>query len=532
MLNSLENENKLLREENEKLKQQLKISEYALIQKDRYYQQILDSVKVNIYWKDFKGRYLGTNQSNLKTTRFERIEDIIGKTDDELYLNKSFGEDIVKNDSKVLQSGRSIVFEEVNKLGDKEVIYLSTKSPLKNEFDEIIGLVGVSVDITKNKKLALLSQNQQLQFQQILDSIDVNIYWKDMKGRFLGINKKQLSVFKGLSYKDVVGKLSSEIAQSEKFAENIYKNDLQVIKSGKSISFEEEYIVDGKNEGIYFSTKSPLKDKSGKIVGLVGIGVDITDRKQMQNKIEEQNKELKKKDVIKTQFIENFSHDVKVPINALVGRTQLLKLIGQKEKNEKLIEVATDTENSAMVLDILFKQMQNIIIHEQFDTKIYNTTFNLFSLIDKEIEIAKASISSNKKINIHLSVSEDLSIDVYTDHYKLSQIIRNLLSNAIKYTDEGNIDIQTEIIEENSKQVIFNFKVSDTGIGIHKAHQDNIFELFNRANITSHNNNRHGMGIGLYIVKNNVDLLGGNINFESHVGQGSRFLIEIPLCKI
>ena len=183
----------------------------------------------------------------------------------------------------------------------------------------------------------------------------------------------------------------------------------------KTLEIEEEFITSNNRVTTNLSRKSPLIDEQGKACGIIGISVDITDRKELEEEIKHKNEELKKKDAIKTQFIENFSHDVKVPINALVGRTQLLKLIGQKEKNEKFIEVATDAENSAMVLNTLFKQMQNIIVHEQFDNKIYSTTFNLFSLVNEEIEIAKASIPSNKKINIHLSVSkeDELSIRVF-----------------------------------------------------------------------------------------------------------------------
>ncbi len=391
-------------------------------------------------------------------------------------------------------------------------------------------LITLEKEIAKKNEQLLEYQKKINEYDYILDQIPANIFWKDKNLKYLGCNEPVIFSL-GLNSKlDIINKDDSNEKLPWSHQSDVLKtNDLKVMSSGESIEFEETLNF---ANGIqtYLNIKTPLKDINGKIYGVIGVAIDITDRKELEEEVKHKNEELRQKDLIKTQFIENFSHDVKIPINALVGRTQLLKLIGQKEKNEKLIEVATDTENSAMVLDALFKQMQNIIIHEQFDNKIYNTTFNLFNLIDKEIEIIKASVPNYKSINIDFYPKEDeLSIRVNTDYYKLSQIIRNLLSNAIKYTDEGNIDIQTEIIEENSKQVIFNFKVSDTGIGIDKAYQDNIFELFNRAGITSHDSNRHGMGIGLYIVKNNINILGGSVSFESYLGQGSKFFINIPL---
>ena len=150
-------------------------------------------------------------------------------------------------------------------------------------------------------------------------------------------------------------------------------------------------------------------------------------------------------------------------------------------------------------------------------------------LVEKEFEIAESSISPDKRITIDLTTNKDLDVKICSDNYKLSQVMRNLLSNAVKYTDDGNINIKAEVIEKRSNQVSFKFTVSDTGIGIDKLYQKNIFEKFNRGSITSHNNNRHGMGVGLHIVKDNVEILGGDIDFESHLGQGSRFWVEISL---
>ena len=394
-------------------------------------------------------------------------------------------------------------------------------------------IIKLEKEIAKKDEQLLEYQKKINEYDYILDQIETSIYWKDKEGKLLGCNDYVVKISGKRSKNEIIGKNDSNIDFAwSKEAVDIQANDKEVMQGRKTLKFDESFVTANYGLRIYISKKSPLINAQNKVYGVVGIGLDITERIEMENKIEQQNKELNKKDEIKTEFIENFSHDVKVPINALVGRTQLLKLIGQKEKNEKFIEVATDTENSAMVLDTLFKQMRNIIIHEQFDNKIYSTNFNLSNLIEKEIEIAKASIPTNKKIDIHFVAPENLSIDINSDHYKLSQIVRNLLSNAIKYTDEGNIDLETEVIKKNYDQITFKFTVSDTGIGIDEAFQDNIFELFNRANITSHNNNRHGMGIGLYIVKNNINLLGGNINFESYVGQGSRFSIEIPLHKV
>lgn len=372
-------------------------------------------------------------------------------------------------------------------------------------------------------------KNNVNNFQQAINCLETNIYWKDRDGYYLGCNNKIIELSGVTSIADVIGKTDYELSPRD-IADKLVLNDKLVMNEKRSISKEEQLRLPS-GEIIYLlSKKSPLIDSKGEVIGIIGASIDITEVKLLQDKVNEQNEIIRIKDSLKTQFIENFSHDVKIPINALIGRTQLLKLLGIKENNQKMIRAADAAENSAMVLDALFVQMQNVMIHEEFGKEIYNTEFNLHSLIKKEIEIAEASLLSYKNVYINSIVSDDLSIQVNTDHYKLSQILRNILSNAIKYTDEGNINIKAEATESDDK-VFFQFKVSDTGIGIDETYKKNIFEKFNRANITSSNNNRHGMGVGLYIVKNNLNILGGSINFESSIGQGSTFNVEIPLNK-
>jgi len=367
-------------------------------------------------------------------------------------------------------------------------------------------------------------QKEIFMLRKILDTIDANIYWKDINGKYLGMNKNNVEALQINNIEKAIGKTEIDLLDDTAIAKSVLENDLKVIKNKATKVYEEQYPMKNYKMGFCLSTKSVLIDNQNEIIGLVGVSVDITDRKKLEE-------EVKQKDALKTQFIENFSHDIKVPINALVGRTQLLKLIGYRAKNEDLIEAAEGTENSAMVLDTLFTQMKDIVVHEQFEKKPYNTRFNLLDIIKSEIDVAKGSILPNKKIDFNFSLSDDLSIEVNSDNCKLSQIIRNLLSNAVKYTDEGSINIDAEIVKQTDNQIDFKFTVTDTGIGINQDYQESIFEKFNRADITSHDHNRHGMGVGLYIIKNNLNMLGGNINFESHPGQGSKFTIEVALDK-
>ncbi|APC90770.1 MULTISPECIES: PAS domain-containing protein [Francisella] len=289
----------------EKLEQEVKILK-----------QIIDSIDANIYWKDNNGTILGINKANIKVLGLKTKSDAIGKKDTELNTGEVHREEIFKNDLKVLESKESHTFDEMYKIGDKNIYFLSRKSCLTDENGNVIGLVGVSMNISeqkklqhelekKNKEIKRLSDNQKSSFQQIIDSIDANIYWKDLEGRFLGMNKKNLSLLgPGLTNEDIIGKFSSDFETSKNFNEEIYKNDLYVIKNNKTIVFEEEYISENGEKDTYLATKSCLKNDDGEVIGLVGISVDITKQKKLQHELEKKNNELKEKDKKRSEAAE------------------------------------------------------------------------------------------------------------------------------------------------------------------------------------------------------------------------------------
>ena len=379
------------------------------------------------------------------------------------------------------------------------------------------------------QKETLEYKNKIHEYNFILDEIPANIFLKDQDGKYMYCNKTVLSSL-GLDSKEDILYLNDSNNRLPWYhqAEIIKRNDFKIMSSDKPIEIEETLNF---ANGIqtYLNIKKPIKNVSGEIYGILGIALNITDRKKMQKKIENQNEELKKKDEIKKEFIEDFSHDIKVPINALVGRTQLLKILGARSRDDKFIKVADDIERSCMALDTLFMQMRQIVMHEQFDNEKHYSEFNILQLVKQEFEIAESSILPEKFVVVDLTTNKDLDIRVRSDSYKLSQIIRNLLSNAVKYTDNGNINVKGLATKISDDNIYFEFSVVDTGIGIDDLYKNYIFEKFNRGGITSHLDNKQGMGVGLHIVKNNVNILGGELDFKSVVGRGSEFWVGVTL---
>ncbi|OIN84955.1 PAS domain-containing sensor histidine kinase [Francisella sp. TX07-6608] len=374
------------------------------------------------------------------------------------------------------------------------------------------------------KKLKIEKLENQIQLlQQVIDSIDANIYWKSVDGKFLGMNKKNLALIdSGLKHEDIIGKGGFDFDSSKQYEDKIHENDLEVIKSQKTLVVEEEYISTKKNKNsILLSTKSCLFNEKKEVIGLVGVSLDITKMKVLENQIKAQNE-------VKKHFIQNLTYNIQAPLKSLIKRIELLELINEEFGDKKISKIAKDIKKSSHVLENIYIQMREILNFQISHPKTsYNTVFRLDALIQNELEIAESLLKLDNNVNIHFVKHDNLCIEVYSDYYKLSQILRNLLSNAIKYTDRGNIWINTKINKINN---IINFKLSivDTGIGICENNLNNIFNLFNKDQVIL-NQNYYGIGIGLYIVKNNLNILNGKIQVESVLGQGSSFTIKIPL---
>jgi signal transduction histidine kinase/CheY-like chemotaxis protein len=232
-----------------------------------------------------------------------------------------------------------------------------------------------------------------------------------------------------------------------------------------------------------------------------------------------ENAKAKKSDHLKSAFLANMSHEIRTPMNGIIGFSQLLKKPGlSKEKQDKYVNTIIDSANHLLtivndILDISKIETGQIEIVSQ-PTNINELLLSLIEHYTLKAEEKGITI----KLNCELKENEYV---ILTDKPKLKQILNNLISNAIKFTSEGHI-----IVGCNSNKDSINFFVEDTGIGVPKEFQREIFERFRQVETTT-TRNFGGTGLGLAISKNLVELLGGKLWLESEIGKGSIFRFAI-----
>ncbi|MBT6563537.1 MAG: PAS domain-containing protein, partial [Candidatus Scalindua sp.] len=240
-------------------------------------QQLLDAVIQNnaniIYVKDKNGKYLLINKEYEKTMGVRR-HNVIGKTDVELY-EKDFAEQIRTNDLKVLNTRKQVRVEE--SVGAST--FLSVKFPLFDSQGEITGFCGMSTDITEQKQMQDNLKNNQQLLEAVVQNSGSVIYVKDKNGKYILLNREFENAV-NVKRADVIGKNDREIYPKE-IAEVIIKNDKEVMSSAKSVRSEES--PDSKT--MFLSIKFPIMDSHGRVDGVGGISTDITDQKNLQNKL-------------------------------------------------------------------------------------------------------------------------------------------------------------------------------------------------------------------------------------------------------
>ncbi|WP_372650323.1 ATP-binding protein [Draconibacterium sp.] len=227
----------------------------------------------------------------------------------------------------------------------------------------------------------------------------------------------------------------------------------------------------------------------------------------------------------KELFVATVSHEMRTPVNAIYGLSEQLL---QKQYDDKTQEDLRVIFDSTKHLAELVNDTFDFSRLEKQNIQLIPVHFSLKDLLHKiELYNKPSAQAKNISFTIENNVVKDLVL--FGDEGRLKQILNNLLTNALKFTDEGEVKLVVTA-EERKKQIQLNFEISDTGIGIPKESQEKIFDDFVQLD-TDINKKAGGTGLGLYIVKKLVDLLGGKITVESEVNKGTRFFVSIPLQK-
>ncbi len=270
---------------------ELKQAETQMQESRNLLQTVLDAIPVRVFWKDTHFNYLGCNQLFAQDAKLKSYKDLVGKSDFDFYPDDA--DAFRADDLKVMESGISrLNFEEQQTTPDGKQMWLRTsKIPLRNVAGETIGVLGTFDDITQRKQAEMQMQESRNLLQTVLDAIPVRVFWKDTHFNYLGCNQLFAQDAKIKSSNDLIGKSDDELFPND--AEAYRADDQKVIVSGKSkLNFEEPQAKPDGSTMWLRTSKIPLRNVAGEVVGILGTYDDVTERKQAEIELSESKDRL------------------------------------------------------------------------------------------------------------------------------------------------------------------------------------------------------------------------------------------------
>jgi PAS domain S-box-containing protein len=354
----------------------------------------------------------------------------------------------------------------------------------------------------------------------LIDNMPDFIYIKDVKSRFVVANKKLAQVHGIRSPMNMAGKTDFDFYPKE-LANKYFWNEQEIMTSGKPLINIEEQSLDENGDIIYLSTtKIPLRDGTGKSIGLVGIGRDITARKKAEEQLVEHAKQLQKLNFTKDKFFSIIAHDLRNPFHSILGFCELLiKNYNGFDDMKKQEFIGLIFESSQYAYNLLENLLQ--WSRTQTDSIKYNpSNQSLSQIINDTMHVLNASI---QKKDLIFNSEIQMGIFVYVDKNMIETVIRNLVNNAIKFTPAGG----KITISVKDKDNFLAISVSDTGVGIKPEDLSRLFQ-FEDFHTTAGTAGELGTGLGLIICHEFIKKHGGEILVTSESGKGSIFTFTLP----
>lgn len=436
---------------------------------------------------------------------------------------------------------------------DKRRFYVDVNSTvLMDSEGNPASILFVERDITERKRAEETLQNERLLLRTLINNIPDLIYSKDLNCRKTLVNLAEIRNLGAKSETEVLGK-DDFMFYPKELAEKFFADDKLVINTGKQLINREEWSFDkNKKKRWLLTSKLPLRSLDGQIIGLVGIGHDITERKQAEEKLKSYTDQIELKnhelDVALTKaeeakakanemteqaemankaksvFLANMSHEIRTPLNAIIGFSQLMNRdehLTDSQKEHVISIIHAGEHLLSLINDIL-----ELSKMEAGRLELNPVNIDLYSLFN-DIKLFFKEQAQTKHLQFIFETDTDLPQYVIVDDNKLRRIYINLIGNAIKFTNEGGIAVRTRLDKINNYNSKLIVEIQDSGPGISNDELDKLFKHF--VQTSSGISGGSGSGLGLALSRELAILMGGDISVTSEVGKGSVFTFNVEI---
>ncbi|WP_295986303.1 PAS domain-containing protein [uncultured Algibacter sp.] len=490
--------------------------------------QFIETANAPIFGIDSEGMVNEWNQTSEKITGFTKKE-VLGQDLVKRYITSAYQTKVKKVLDNALKGEETANFEFpiFSKDGNRVMILLNS-STRRNVNGEIVGMLGVGQDISKMDELRTVSDAIAKELRQFIETANAPIFGIDSNGMVNEWNQSSEKIT-GFTKEEVLGEDLVATYINSNYQKSVKKVLDNAQRGVETANFEFPlYAKDGKRIMILLNS-STRRNSDGKIIGMLGVGQDITIlneyKKNLESKVEYRTQELqeslereKELGQLKTSFVSMASHEFRTPLTSIKAISDIIlrysNKLSQESINARLEKIKKEVDDMTIMLDDILIIGKSEAQKLAFNPDIEDIVF----LIRQIITEYQFSDTTNRQLIYDIPNS---IIMINVDKKWIKHIIINLISNAEKYSNK-NTPIKISI-HQNQSNISFSFQ--DYGIGISKQDIKKLFEPFHRG---SNAQNIPGTGLGLSVLQQAVDLHNGKIEVESNLGKGSKFKIILP----
>ncbi len=490
-----------------------------------FYEQILNDLPGQIAVFDTNLNYLFINPGSMQNAELRTW--IIGKNDIDYCIKRNIDIEIGRQRQQKLRNAinekQAQAFEEIVVRDGQRQVFTRVISPVLDSSGEVKHLLGYGLNITDLKNAEKKLSDSQRQLLAVLNTVGEGIVSFDQNANIVMINDEIEKIW-GYSKEQLVGESVQILFPRDDWEDrfNILINDVSIQEKsilGKRI--ESEGV---RNDGTRFPFAVKIQEtRIDNELYFTGAISDITEQKRAIENLIQAQKDAEKLMQAKQEFLAHMSHEIRTPLNAIIGLNNILIETALNKKEQKYLNaIKTSADNLLYIINDLLDFSKLDAGKIEFDS----LGFSIAEVFQKALQIVKVK-ADEKRIMLRSKIDSLIPETLIGDPDRLGQVLLNLLTNAVKFTNIGYINLQAKLIEKIERNVIVEFTVQDTGIGIKEEKLVSVFESF--VQIRNQNAvNPGGTGLGLAISKKLVEMQNGTIRVSSTFGTGSTFALCLP----
>lgn len=517
--------NKKLKKLNDELEEKVADRTEVILRSELLYKTVVGSLKSAVLLEDETRHIILTNQNFCQMFGVPVLpEQMVG-------MDCSQSAEETKHifqDPEGFVSGVNHLLEN-RKISLAQLLHLNDGRVLSRDYipiflnDKYVGHLWKYDDITEDHRVQDLIKESEEKYRGIIENMDLGIMEVNNDDIITKVYNK-FCLMVGYSREELIGKKAMNLLLPDDSFRALMNEQNTNRESG--ISGVYEVPLRKKNGEVIWVIISgaPIVDRNGVLIGSVGVHLDVTDKRRIQEVLEEARQVAENARLKEKRFLANMSHDIRTPINAIIGLTHLLF---DNELSTEQLEYLRGIKHSSDALLSLVSDVLDISKIEAGEMKMVEKPYALKSLVNSILQPFKVHLKG-KPIDISYEIDKDIKNEVFGDPGFLTQILMNLLGNAEKFTSKGHILLRVNLLCKLGDYLMTEFQVIDTGIGISNEKLSSIFDSYRQADHTI-KSKFGGTGLGLAIVKQLVNIHGGEISVESKEGEGTTFTFTLPL---